>query len=133
MRLSVSLSQWGSRCHIKKMARYIFGVIMVVTLLGVSALFISSNRKYKITAYCSCRACCKKDDGVMTSGVQARRGYCASKSLPFGTVVNIAGVGRFVVMDRGLKNDYHLDIWYPTHKQAQAFGVRYCKIQRSKI
>jgi 3D (Asp-Asp-Asp) domain-containing protein len=47
-------------------------------------------------------------------------------------VVDIKGVGRFIVMDRGLKEDYHLDIWYPTHRQAQEFGVRYCKIKRSR-
>jgi 3D (Asp-Asp-Asp) domain-containing protein len=131
MRLRENLRQWVSRCHTKRMALYIFGVIMVGILLGVSALFILSNREYKITAYCSCSRCCKKNDSITASGHKARVGYCASKSLPFGTVIDIQGVGRYIVMDRGLKENYHLDIWYPTHRQAQNFGVRYCKIKRS--
>lgn len=104
---------------------YIVWIIFVVCLLNL-------NRPYKITAYCSCAICCKKHNGLTASGEKARWGYCASKNLPFGTVVDIKGVGRFIVMDRGLKEDYHLDIWYPTHRQAQEFGVRYCKIKRSR-
>jgi len=92
---------------------------------------------WKITAYCSCTKCCGKSDGITASGKKAKYGYVACNWLPFGKVVAIKGLGEFVVMDRGAKSQFgspanhikHLDIWFPTHKQAKQFGVQYREVE----
>ena len=87
---------------------------------------------WKITAYCSCKKCCGKSDGITASGKQARYGYVACNWLPFGTILSINGVQGFKVMDRGAKSLFgsktnhikHLDVWMSSHQEARNFGVR---------
>lgn len=58
---------------------------------------------YKITGYDTCSRCCGKTDGITASGTQATVGRtcAADKSLPFGTVLYIEGIGYRTVEDRG--------------------------------
>ncbi len=92
---------------------------------------------YKVTAYDSCQLCCGKSDGITASGYKARYGYIACNWLPFGTLVDIKGLGRFKVMDRGAKSQFgskhnhikHIDLWLPTHKQARLWGVKYLEVK----
>lgn len=58
---------------------------------------------YKITGYDTCARCCGKTDGVTASGTQATVGRtcAADKSLPFGTILYIEGIGYRTVEDRG--------------------------------
>jgi len=87
---------------------------------------------WKITASCSCKLCCGKTDGITASGKPAKSGYVACNWLPFGTRLVIDG-NEYVVMDRGAKSLFgskrnhikHLDIWFPTHKDAVLYGVQY--------
>ena len=46
---------------------------------------------YKITAYCPCKKCCGKSDGITASGVKAIEGITVAmdKSIPFGTKIYI--------------------------------------------
>ena len=83
------------------------------------------TRTFTLTAYCSCSVCCGPYDGSTTaSGTTPRWGTVAGPpSLPFGTKVHIAGLGAFTVEDRGgaIRGD-KLDIWFPSHAEALAFG-----------
>ena len=45
---------------------------------------------FKATAYCSCKKCCGKSDGITASGKKAKEGTIACNWLPFGTKLRIA-------------------------------------------
>jgi 3D (Asp-Asp-Asp) domain-containing protein len=88
----------------------------------------------EITAYCPCRKCCGPDAcGITASGkkISHNRGaFVAADTdvLPFHTRISIPGYrsGRFVpVIDRGgdIKGN-RIDVFFPTHAEAQRFGRR---------
>lgn len=78
-----------------------------------------------ITAYCPCRKCCGKTDGITASNIKAVEGVTVAmdKSIPFGTKVYIDGVGERIVQDRGgsIKGN-KLDIFFNDHQTALNFG-----------
>jgi 3D (Asp-Asp-Asp) domain-containing protein len=81
---------------------------------------------YTITAYCSCSKCCGKSDGITYSGQKAVEGVTIAADLnilPIGTVVEIEGVGRRIVQDKGgsIKGN-RIDLFFRDHKTALAFG-----------
>jgi 3D (Asp-Asp-Asp) domain-containing protein len=115
----------------------IFASAFVAFLLPVSAAearvphlsprLAPTGRPMIVTAYCPCRKCCGPHArGVTASGKKVRRGMCAAdKSIPFGTVFNVPGYGRAVVDDRGgAIRGNRLDVYFPTHAQARAWGRR---------
>jgi len=96
---------------------------------------------WKITAYDACEKCCGKKPshslyGICASGKKAKIGYVACNWLPFGTRVNISGLGTYEVQDRGAKSHFgskenkilHLDIYFKTHEQARQFGVQWLEV-----
>ncbi len=93
---------------------------------------------WTVTAYCSCKKCCNKSDGITASGKPARAGYAACNWMPFGTRLNVEKIGTVVVMDRGARSLFggpknhikHLDIWFPSHSEARKFGVKNLKVER---
>ena len=100
---------------------------------------------YKITAYCNCKNCTDKTPqdkgyGITASGYKAREGYVACNWLPFGTQLEIEGLGTYKVMDRGAvslfgsKDNHikHLDIWISSHSEAQKFGVKFLQVNLKK-
>ena len=121
---------------------------MLLKLLILSTLLLccfvgmgrANTEEWKLTAYCSCKKCCGKTDGITASGKPATRGFVACNWLPFGTIVDISGYGKYKVMDRGAKSQFgsktnhikHLDIWMPTHREALNFGVRYAQVEVAK-
>ena len=86
---------------------------------------------YKITGYCSCSKCCGSATGRTASGTVATAGrtIAASSSLPFGTKVNING-HTYTVEDRGgaIKGN-KIDIYFSSHAQALAWGVKYLPVE----
>ena len=80
---------------------------------------------YKITAYCPCKKCCGKSDGITASGVKAIEGITVAmdKSIPFGTKIYIDGVGERIVQDRGgaIKGS-RIDLYFDSHQEALNFG-----------
>ena len=86
---------------------------------------------YKITGYCSCAKCCGKATGRTSSGTIATAGrtIAASSALPYGTKVNING-HTYTVEDRGgaIKGN-KIDIYFSTHEQALAWGVKYLPVE----
>ena len=82
--------------------------------------------KFIITAYCPCVKCCGKTDGITASGVKAVEGVTVAadtKKLPFGTKINIQGVGERIVQDRGgaIKGN-KIDLYFDSHEKALEFG-----------
>lgn len=98
------------------------------------------------TAYCPCEICCSwmrdskgnpvvaagrgrgkpKKVGVTASGTRAKPGTIAADTryYPMGTVMYIEGYGYGVVEDRGgkIRGRHHIDLFYPTHAEAKAWG-----------
>lgn len=92
---------------------------------------------YRITAYCACEKCCgewakNRPGGIVTgaAGVELKAGVSCASPLPFGMVVEIAGLGEFVVQDRTgtqYANDYGgkvIDLYFNDHEAALQFGVK---------
>jgi len=78
----------------------------------------------EVTAYTASVEECGKDDGITASGVFIEEGHIAmDDSIPFGTRVRIAGLGEYVVTDRGGDiTGNRIDIFTPSRSNAFRFG-----------
>jgi 3D (Asp-Asp-Asp) domain-containing protein len=109
------------------------------------------ERTLLTTGYCPCRVCCgwernwlgrpvysggplkgrRKAVGVTANGATARRGTVAADTsrYPFGTVMRIPGYGYGRVEDRGgdIEGD-HIDLFFPSHREALEWGRRYRRV-----
>lgn len=101
--------------------------------------------RMSVTGYCNCQECCswhynwygrpthatgpikgrRKAVGRTASGTRARLGTVAADPTryPMGTIVFVPGYGYGRVEDTGgaIKGDA-LDIWFPAHARARAWG-----------
>lgn len=109
----------------------------------------SSVVAMEVTGYCNCGECCNwtrgwlglgqpvvengpnagrpKAVGVTASGSRAAHGTIAADTsvVPLGTVVYVPGYGYGRVEDRGgAIRGNRLDLWFPTHEEAQQWGRR---------
>lgn len=84
------------------------------------------------SAYCACMQCCGKTNGITASGTKATAGrtIAAPSTYAFGTKIEIAGMGTYVVEDRGgaIKGN-KIDIYFNTHEEALQFGRRNLQIK----
>jgi len=93
---------------------------------------LGNVRQFRVTAYCPCTKCCGSwADGVTASGHKIAPGdafVAAPKSIAFGTMMIVPGYanGRPVpVFDRGgAIKEGRLDVFFPSHQAALAWGVR---------
>ena len=105
-------------------------------LLLITALcpLITSAETFTVTAYCPCKVCCGKWSGGPTaSGKMPRAGVtiAAPRAIPFGTVLNVQGLGPRTVQDRlAAKYDHRIDVFFPTHAEAKRFGIRTLEVSR---
>ena len=84
-----------------------------------------------VTAYCHCSRCCGRSGQPTAAGRMplAGRTIAAPRSIPFGTLINIKGIGLRRVEDRLARRfDDRLDVFMPTHKEAVRFGKRMVRI-----
>ncbi len=123
--------------------KIILSFLLVASILTSAA--IAKSDLWLCTAYCNCKKCTGKSAGdrgygITASGRPTCEGCCACNWLTFGTKLNIDGLGEFTVMDRGAKSLFgskknhikHIDIWFPTHKEALNFGEQYKKVEVMK-
>jgi 3D (Asp-Asp-Asp) domain-containing protein len=92
----------------------------------------------QVTAYCGCKKCCGPSAHGMTASGRsiAYNGglFVAADTslLPFGTQLQIPGYagGQAVeVIDRGSAiRGSHIDVFFPTHDQALAWGRRWMPV-----
>lgn len=85
--------------------------------------------QYKITFFCNCRRCCGRwAGGPCANGRMPEQGRTvACGSLPLGTRIIIAGMGEYVVEDRGVTGK-HIDVYLDSHSECLKRGVQYAEV-----
>jgi len=91
----------------------------------------------RVTAYCPCKLCTTNGTGITASGkpVTANGGkfVAADRSIPFGTLISIPGYADGApvpVLDRGgAIRGNRLDVFFPSHKAAREWGVRWLNVE----
>lgn len=92
---------------------------------------------FRITAYCSCEKCCGEwaknwPNGIVygAAGVELKAGVSCASPLPLGTVVEVEGLGEYIVQDRPAQwvidkyGENQIDIYFDNHEAASAFGLK---------
>ncbi len=83
-------------------------------------------RKFLVTAYCPCRRCCNKSDGLTALGRRAIPGRTVAvdpRLIPLGAHINLEGLGERVAEDMGGSiAGYRIDVFFASHAEAEAFG-----------
>lgn len=87
--------------------------------------------RFKLTAYCACKKCCGKSDGITATGTIAKQGRTIAvdpKKIPYGTKVIINGK-TYVAEDCGgsIKGN-RIDIFFNSHQAALEFGIQYAEV-----
>ena len=82
---------------------------------------------FTITAYCGCEKCCGKTDRITATGTYAIEGVTIAVDptvIPYGSEVDIEGIGTFVAEDCGgaIKGN-KIDIYFERHEDALKFGI----------
>jgi 3D (Asp-Asp-Asp) domain-containing protein len=92
------------------------------------------RKKMEASAYCGCAKCCGKAGQKTTSGTipQQGRTIAVPRYIPFGTIVNIEGLGPRVAEDTGkaITGD-HIDVFFNNHQDALNFGRKYVNVSYS--
>ena len=95
-----------------------------------------SPRKLKVmvTAYSSTVWETQGDPFITASGSRVRDGIVANNLLNFGAKIRLPEIFEdkvFVVEDRmhWRKGYYHVDVWFPSHEEALAFGAKLTEIE----
>ncbi|MCI8655718.1 MAG: DUF348 domain-containing protein [Clostridia bacterium] len=87
---------------------------------------------FRVTGYCACSKCCGKfASGYTSSGTKATAGrtVAASTQYDFGTKLLING-STYTVEDRGgAITGNKIDIYFNTHAEAIAWGVKYLPVE----
>ena len=95
---------------------------------AASAASEAALQRVIVTGYCSCPQCCGPNaTGLTSTGTKAQRGTIAADPaiFPLGTQLNVPGYGDGVVEDTGRQvTGARIDVWFPTHAEAKAWGRR---------
>lgn len=102
--------------------------LLLVILLSTK-IYAQTNQVFTVTAYCGCVKCCGKWAAThkTADGHTPKEGItCAApRSVPFGTKLDIEGVGTRIVQDRlAKKYDGRIDIYFAKHSEALKFGKK---------
>lgn len=104
----------------------------VTTRSSSTARTSSKTVIFRVTGYCSCSKCCGKfASGYTSSGTKATAGrtVAASTQYDFGTKLLINGT-TYTVEDRGgAITGNKIDIYFNTHAEAVAWGVKYLPVE----
>lgn len=95
--------------------------------------------RMRVAAYCPCEECCPGTNGMTAANTLANdRGAAADwRCLPAGTLIRVSGFGAAVrVDDTGAalrkawrdRREPGLELRFPTHEQARAWGVRWMAV-----
>jgi 3D (Asp-Asp-Asp) domain-containing protein len=103
-------------------------------LIAINTSVKSESKVYTVTAYCSCKRCCGPNAfGITASGKPAKEGItiAAPRHIPFGTRLNIQGLGIRTVSDRlALRYNNRIDVYFNSHNQAKQFGIKKLVVKR---
>ena len=119
-----------------RFTNYILIIFLAAVLFAGCATIKSHLRSdvFTATAYCSCVKCCNKNPsdklyGITATGKVAQWGTVAvdRNVIKLGSRLRIEGFPNttFRAEDVGgaIKGN-HIDIWFPSHKEALNFGVK---------
>lgn len=88
--------------------------------------------EFKLTAYCTCSACCGQwSDGVTATGTRATPGRTIAVDpdvIPLGSKVYINGFEYTAEDTGGAIKGKRIDVLFPTHQEALNFGVQYAEV-----
>lgn len=97
--------------------------------------------EYRITAYCACEKCCSewaknRPGGIVVgaAGIELVAGVSCASPLPFGTVVEVEGLGTYIVQDRTASwvaekyDNKVIDIYFDSHEAACEFGLKFANV-----
>lgn len=97
--------------------------------------------QFRVTAYCACEICCgewakNRPDGIVYGayGVELVAGVSCAATLPRGTVIEVEGLGEYVVQDKIVKwvvekyGENQVDIYFDSHEAACEFGLQYLNV-----
>lgn len=97
--------------------------------------------EYRITAYCACEKCCgewakNRPGGIVVgaAGIELVAGVSCASPLPFGTVVEVEGLGTYIVQDRTASwvaekyDNKVIDIYFDSHEAGCEFGLKYANV-----
>jgi 3D (Asp-Asp-Asp) domain-containing protein len=106
--------------------------IIFMAGLGLARQACDKGEIYEVSGYCAQACCCGSwADGRTASNAPAVGRICAADpSIPFGTRLHIEGYGWVTVEDRGgaIKGQ-KLDLLFPTHAEALAWGRRKVEVR----
>lgn len=90
--------------------------------------------KMMATAYSSTPEETDDTPFITAAGTTVRDGIVANNLLPFGTKIrmpDVYGDKIFVVEDRmnKRKGNYHVDVWFPSHREAEIFGAKLLNVE----
>ena len=97
--------------------------------------------EYRITADCACEKCCgewakNRPGGIVVgaAGIELVAGVSCASPLPFGTVVEVEGLGTYIVQDRTASwvaekyDNKVIDIYFDSHEAACEFGLKFANV-----
>ena len=132
--MKISLSARNVSLFTVKGAIFIFVIGILTSVLNPFSATNLRAAVFTATAYCSCVKCCNKNPsdkwyGVTATGKVAQWGTVAvdRRIIKLGSKLKIEGFPNttFRAEDVGgaIKGN-HIDIWFPSHKEALNFGVK---------
>jgi 3D (Asp-Asp-Asp) domain-containing protein len=132
--LSIEANQLDQDLRLDKGAKIQGNTLIAVSNPNIPDPNVARKVNVVITAYSSTVEETDDTPFITAMGTQTRDGIIANNLLPFGTKVRIPelyGDKIFIVEDRmsWKKGDYHFDIWLPSHKEAEDFGVEWTYIE----
>ena len=132
--MKISLSTRADSIFTLKGAIFIFVIGILTSMLNPLLVTNLRAEVFKATAYCSCEKCCNKKTsnklyGITATGEEAKWGTVAvdRKVIKLGSRLKIEGFTNttFRAEDVGVAiKGNHIDIWFPSHKDALKFGVK---------
>ncbi len=132
--MKISLSARNVSLFTVKGAIFIFVIGILTSVLNPFSATNLRAEVFTATAYCSCVKCCNKNPadkwyGITATGKVAQWGTVAvdRRIIKLGSKLQIEGFPNttFRAEDVGgaIKGN-HIDIWFPSHKEALNFGVK---------
>lgn len=102
---------------------------------GITSMYGNPNM-YKVTAYCPCKKCCGKSDGITATGTKAMEGRTVAVDpdvIPYGSTLLIYYdyelVGIYIAEDcGGAIKGKKVDLYFDSHDAALDWGVKECEV-----
>lgn len=112
------------------------GFVYADYIADINKETVYSIGTFKTVAYCPCRKCCGKSDGITRTGTVATQGRTIAVDpsvIPLGSIVIIDG-HEYIAEDTGVYGRT-IDVFFNSHSAAWDYGMKYKEVyikERSK-